>query len=78
MGQKAKQWRFGENDFLIEADAADMTDKLAIVKEFSCGASRRPCVLFCLSVAAECFVCSRVRPDADVYPAFTCKRRLSG
>lgn len=32
---------FGENDFLIEAYAADMTDKLAIVKEFSCGASRR-------------------------------------
>lgn len=37
---------FGENDFLIEAYATDVTDKLAIVKEFSCGASRRACVLF--------------------------------
>lgn len=37
---------FGENDFLIEAYATDMTDKLAIVKEFSCGASRRARVLF--------------------------------
>lgn len=37
---------FGENYFLIEAYATDVTDKLAIVKEFSCGASRRACVLF--------------------------------
>lgn len=37
---------FGENYFLIEAYAMDMTDKLAIVKEFSCGASRSACVLF--------------------------------
>lgn len=37
---------FGENYFLIEAYATDMTDKLAIVKEFSCGASRRARVLF--------------------------------
>lgn len=37
---------FGENYFLIEAYAMDMTDKLAIVKEFSCGASRSARVLF--------------------------------
>lgn len=37
---------FEENYFLIEAYAMDMTDKLAIVKEFSCGASLTACVLF--------------------------------
>lgn len=37
---------FGENYFLIEACAADMTDKLAIVKEFSCGASLWAAALF--------------------------------
>lgn len=38
--------RFVENYFLIEAYAMDMTDKLAIVKAFSCGASLTACVLF--------------------------------
>lgn len=33
-----------ENYFLIEAYAMDMTDKLAIVKAFSCGASLLGCV----------------------------------
>lgn len=37
---------FVENYFLIEAYAMDMTDKLAIVKAFSCGASLTACVLF--------------------------------
>lgn len=37
---------FAENYFLIEAYAMDMTDKLAIVKAFSCGASLTACVFF--------------------------------
>lgn len=37
---------FGENYFLIEAYAMSMTDKLTIVKEFGCGASRSASVLF--------------------------------
>lgn len=36
---------FGENYFLIEAYATSMTDKLTIVKEFGCGASRLASVL---------------------------------
>lgn len=37
---------FVENYFLIEAYAMDMTDKLAIVKAFDCGASLEACVVF--------------------------------
>lgn len=37
---------FVENYLVIEAYAMDMTDKLAIVKAFSCGASLMACVLF--------------------------------
>lgn len=36
---------FGENNFLIEAYAISMTDKLTIVKKFGCGASQSASVL---------------------------------
>lgn len=36
---ESRTMTFGENYFLIEAYSVDMTDKLAIVKAFSCSAS---------------------------------------
>lgn len=42
---------FVENYFLIEAYAMDMTDKLAIVKAFSRGASLTACGLFVFSAS---------------------------
>lgn len=59
---------FEENYFLIEAYAMDMTDKLAIVKAFSCGASLTACVLFVW------MFCLQLR-YGDVYPAFASKLR---
>lgn len=60
---------FVENYFLIEAYAMDMTDKLAIVKAFSCGASLSACVLFVwASQLNVLFVVVSV--FSDVYPAF--------
>lgn len=46
MDQKSRTMTFVENYFLIEAYAMDMTDKLGIVKAFSCGASLWARVLF--------------------------------
>lgn len=62
---------FVENYFLIEAYAMDMTDKLAIVKAFSCGASLTACVLF-----VSAFQPSLVFVAVPwLYPDFTFKLR---
>ncbi len=61
---------FGENYFLIEAYAMYMTDKLAIVKAFSCGASLLACVSFVWAFQLNVLF---VRLYGDVYPAFTFK-----
>lgn len=64
----------GQNDFLIEAYAASVTDKLTIVEERGGGASRPASVLRECSRGVGIFF-SRLRPSGDVFPAFSFKLR---
>lgn len=63
----------GENDFLIEAYAASVTDKLTIVKECGGGASLSTSVLRERSRGVGFF--SRLRPSGDFFLAFSFKLR---